>query len=135
MLNKKRKARIDSCRDDLDVKIHKTITQGAHRRVGRERVDYDQRVDLIKSKHSEGMQVIVTAPDDHAVSFREVDFTKPTLPVVGNEKEGVSQEVTALADQTIIIPMMGWCEVSMSLSPQPSHSTKPKDSEKRQACM
>ena len=96
-----------SCRDDLDVKIHKTITQGAHRWVGRERVDYDQRVDLIKSKRAEGMQVIVTALDDHAVSFREVDFTKPTLLVVGNEKEGVSQEVIALADQTIIIPMMG----------------------------
>ena len=96
-----------SNRDDLDVKIHKTITQGAHRWVGRERVDYDQRVDMIKSKRSEGMQVIVTALDDHAVSFREVDFTKPTLLVVGNEKEGVSQEVIALADQTIIIPMMG----------------------------
>ncbi len=96
-----------SCRDDLDVKIHKTIAQGAHRWVSRERVDYDQRMDLINSKRSEGMQVIVTALDDHAVSFREVDFTKPTLLVVGNEKEGVSQEVTALADQTIIIPMMG----------------------------
>ena len=96
-----------SNRDDLDVKIHKTITQGAHRWVGRERVDYDQRVDMIKSKRSEGMQVIVTALDDRAVSFREVDFTKPTLLVVGNEKEGVSQEVIALADQTIIIPMMG----------------------------
>jgi len=96
-----------SCRDDLDVKIHKTITQGAHRWVGRERIDYAQRVDFIKAKRAEGMQVIVTALDDQAVSFREVDFTKPTLLVVGNEKEGVSQEVIALADQTIIIPMMG----------------------------
>jgi len=92
---------------NLDIKIHKTITQGAHRWVGRERVDYDQRVDMIISKRSDGMQVIVTALDDHAVSFREVDFTKPTLLVVGNEKEGVSKEVIALADQTIIIPMMG----------------------------
>jgi len=96
-----------SNRDDLDVKIHKTITQGAHRWVARERIDYVKRVDFIKAKRAEGMQVIVTALDGQAVGFRKVDFTKPTLLVVGNEKEGVSEDVIALADQTIIIPMMG----------------------------
>jgi len=96
-----------STRDDQDVKIHKTITQGAHRWVSRERIAYDERVTFVRKKQAEGMQIVVTALDADAVSFREVDFTQPTLLVVGNEKNGVSQEFIALADQTIVIPMMG----------------------------
>jgi len=96
-----------STRDDRDVKIHKTITQGAHRWVSRERIAYDERVTFVRKKQAEGMQIVVTALDADAVSFREVDFTQPTLLVVGNEKDGVSQELTTLADQTIVIPMMG----------------------------
>jgi len=96
-----------SDRDDQDVKIHKTITQGAHRCVSRERITYNERVTFVRKKQAEGMQIVVTALDADAVSFREVDFTQPTLLVVGNEKNGVSQEFIALADQTIVIPMMG----------------------------
>ena len=96
-----------STRDDQDVKIHKTITQGAHRWVSRERIAYDERVVFVRKKQAEGMQIVVTALDADAVSFRKVDFTQPTLLVVGNEKNGVSQELIALADQTIVIPMMG----------------------------
>jgi tRNA (guanosine-2'-O-)-methyltransferase len=96
-----------SGRDDQDVKIHKTITQGAHRWVSRERITYNERVTFVRKKQAEGMQVIVTALDADAVSFREVDFTRPTLLVVGNEKNGVSQELISIADQTIVIPMMG----------------------------
>ena len=96
--------------DNRDVKIHKSITQGAHRWVSRERIDYEQRVEWIASKRAEGMQVVVTALDEWAIGFREVDFTKPTLLVVGNEKDGVSQELIALADQTIKIPMMGMAQ-------------------------
>ncbi len=97
-------------KDDLDVRIHKTITQGSHRWVSRERIAYEERVDFVKKQSAKGMQVVVTALDSNAVNFREVDFTKPTLLVVGNEKDGVSSEVVALADQTIIIPMMGMAQ-------------------------
>lgn len=31
----------------------------------------------------------------------------PTIIIVGNEKDGVSKEVLALADKTILIPMKG----------------------------
>jgi tRNA (guanosine-2'-O-)-methyltransferase len=96
-----------SVRDNENVKIHKTITQGAHRWVSRERIDYETRAAFVCDKQKQGMQVIVTALDEDAVSFREVDFTRPTLLVVGNEKNGVSEELIALADQTIAIPMMG----------------------------
>ena len=50
---------------------------------------------------------MVTHLEERAVSFREVDYTKPTLLVMGNEKEGVSSEIVKLADEIIIIPMQG----------------------------
>lgn len=36
---------------------------------------------------------------------QEVDFTRPTVFVMGNEKSGVSEATLALADHTAIIPM------------------------------
>ncbi|MCS7226490.1 MAG: tRNA (guanosine(18)-2'-O)-methyltransferase TrmH [Gloeomargarita sp. SKYB31] len=42
-----------------------------------------------------------------AVDYREVDYTQPTCIIVGNEKSGVSAEAAALADQHIVIPMLG----------------------------
>jgi len=90
-----------------DLRIHKTITQGAHRWVEKRRVDKVDKTRFIQEKKAEGFQVVVTHLDVKAVSFREVDYTLPTLLVVGNEKDGVSQEVIALADKTIMIPMCG----------------------------
>ena len=90
-----------------DLRIHKTITQGAHRWVEKRRVEKVDKTRFIQEKKAEGFQVVVTHLDVKAVSFREVDYTLPTLLVVGNEKDGVSQEVIALADKTIMIPMCG----------------------------
>jgi tRNA (guanosine-2'-O-)-methyltransferase len=93
--------------ENHDLRIHKTITQGAHRWVEKQRINQKEKVLFLQAKQAEGFQVIVTHLDDKAVSFREVDYTLPTLLVVGNEKDGVSQEVIALANQTIMIPMCG----------------------------
>ncbi len=94
-------------REDASLRIHKTITQGAHRWTHRYRMDDDHKVAFLKEKKAQGFQVVVTHLDERAVSFREVDYTKPTLLVMGNEKEGVSAEIVELADDVIIIPMQG----------------------------
>ncbi len=94
-------------KDDKALRVHKTITQGAHRWVERERIDHEKRVVFLKQKQKEGFRIIVTHLDGNAVSFRKVDYTGPTILVMGNEKEGVSSEVSSLADATIIIPMEG----------------------------
>ncbi|UFH60444.1 TrmH family RNA methyltransferase [Sulfurovum mangrovi] len=93
------------CNDTL--KVHKTITQGAHRWLRRKHIATEEKVTFLEEKKAEGYQVVVTHLDENAVSFREIDYTKPTLLVMGNEKEGVSKEVLALADHKIIIPMQG----------------------------
>ncbi|MCG3729638.1 tRNA (guanosine(18)-2'-O)-methyltransferase TrmH [Vibrio cincinnatiensis] len=56
---------------------------------------------------AQGMQVLVTNLSEHAVDFREIDYTQPTAIIVGSEKTGISQQALALADQDIVIPMVG----------------------------
>jgi len=89
------------------LRIHKTITQGAHRWTHRYRVNEADKVKFLKQKKEEGFQVVVTHLEERAVSFREVDYTKPTLIVMGNEKEGVSADIIAEATDVIVIPMEG----------------------------
>ena len=94
-------------KENKSLRIHKTITQGAHRWTHRYRVNDDHKVVFLKEKKEQGFQVVVTHLDERAVSFRHIDYTKPTLLVMGNEKEGVSAEIVELADDVIIIPMQG----------------------------
>ena len=93
--------------NDKDLRIHKTITQGAHHWVNRHRIVRNERCRFLKEKQEKGFQVVVTHFSENAVSFRAVDYSKPTIVVMGNEKEGVSSEIVALADVVIIIPMQG----------------------------
>ena len=99
-----------STKDDLNLRIHKTITQGTHRWLNRKRIDYKDRVDFLKKRQKEGFQVVVTHLAEKSVSFTKVDYTKPTLLVMGNEHEGISDEVLAVADKNIVIPMRGMAQ-------------------------
>jgi len=96
-----------STKENESLRIHKTITQGAHRWTHRYRMNDAHKAAFLKEKKAQGFQVVVTHLEERAVSFREIDYTKPTLLVMGNEKEGVSPEVIGMADEVIIIPMQG----------------------------
>ncbi len=61
----------------------------------------------VKELKAQGMQILATNLSDKAVDFREIDYTKPTAILMGQEKFGISEEALALADQDIIIPMVG----------------------------
>ncbi len=63
--------------------------------------------EAIGNLKAQGMQVLVTNLSDTAVDFREVDYTKPTAIVLGSEKTGISKTALDLADQDIMIPMLG----------------------------
>lgn len=73
----------------VDVKTHRTIQNA---------------VTMLKAR---GMQILATHLSDSAVDFREIDYTRPTCILMGQEKTGITQEALALADQDIIIPMTG----------------------------
>lgn len=68
---------------------------------------HDTMVDAVAALKDQGMQVLATHLSDTAIDFREVDYTKPTAIILGGEKNGITSEALALADQDIIIPMVG----------------------------
>ena len=57
-----------------------------------------------------GYQVLATHLDANTKPIGEVDVTIPTAIVFGNEKDGISQEMIDLCDQTVIIPMQGFVQ-------------------------
>lgn len=63
--------------------------------------------DAVGGLKKAGMQVLVTNLSPTAVDYREIDYTKPTAILLGQEKTGATEEAIALADQDIIIPMVG----------------------------
>ena len=93
--------------DNAHFRIHKTITQGAHRWVNHFMIHENDKCTFLQEKQNQGFQVIATHLDEDTIDFTEVDYTLPTILIVGNEKEGVSKELIAQADKTISIPMMG----------------------------
>ncbi|WP_159655916.1 tRNA (guanosine(18)-2'-O)-methyltransferase TrmH [Vibrio atypicus] len=68
---------------------------------------HDTIEEAITELKAQGMQVLVTNLSDTAVDFREIDYTKPTAIILGSEKTGASEQAKKLADQDIIIPMIG----------------------------
>ncbi|WP_312983280.1 tRNA (guanosine(18)-2'-O)-methyltransferase TrmH [Atlantibacter sp.] len=73
----------------VEVKTHRTIQDAVSQLKGR------------------GMQILATHLSDKAVDFREIDYTRPTCILMGQEKTGITKQALELADQDIIIPMIG----------------------------
>lgn len=63
--------------------------------------------DAVTHLKGQGMQILATNLSARAVDFREVDYTRPTCVLLGQEKTGITEEALALADQDIIIQMIG----------------------------
>lgn len=61
----------------------------------------------IKQVKSSGMKVLAAHFSERAVDFRSIDYTQPTAILVGSEKFGVSEQAAELADEHILIPMLG----------------------------
>ena len=62
-----------------------------------------------------GMQVVATALTGESVDLYDVDFTRPTAIVMGNEHRGLTAAAIAGADLTVRIPMSGMVE-SLNIS-------------------
>ena len=88
--------------------INEEITMGSHKWIIHEEIN-DVNSFFTKKK-DEGFQIVATYLSEDSIHFRNVDYTKPTLIVVGNEINGVSEEVLKYADRKIIIPMYGMAQ-------------------------
>lgn len=57
-----------------------------------------------------GMQLLAAHLSDQAVDYRTIDYTCPTVLVMGEEKKGISEQTADLVDHHVIIPMQGMVE-------------------------
>ena len=63
--------------------------------------------DAANAIRNQGMRLVAAHLSDRAISYREVDYTQPTAILMGQEKDGVTDEAIALCDDEITIPMEG----------------------------
>ena len=104
-----------STKSDADLKVHKTISQGAHRWIVVKRIAYHDKEAFVLQKKAEGFLLLVSALEAQSKGFRDVDYTSKVVLIMGNEKEGVSQALQSMADATIMIPMQGMVQ-SLNIS-------------------
>jgi tRNA (guanosine-2'-O-)-methyltransferase len=64
----------------------------------------------ISKLREDGYRIVVTHLDDRATPLEDVDFTQRTALVLGNELDGVSAEMLALADASCYLPMAGFVQ-------------------------
>ncbi|GBF98465.1 hypothetical protein Rsub_11675 [Raphidocelis subcapitata] len=71
---------------------------------------WDSTAACLSGLRGAGYQIVVTALNDRSVTIQEVDWTRPTAFVLGNERDGVSAEAGAMADHAAVVPMAGFVE-------------------------
>lgn len=92
---------------DAKFKAANRVTKGADKWLDvRTSTSARATVEELKNK---GFQIFATHLEA-SMPLSEVDFSKPTAVVLGNEKEGVSEEMVQLCDGRIIIPMVGFSQ-------------------------
>ena len=55
----------------------------------------------------QGFQIVATTLSENSKDYRDIDYTKPTAILVGEELEGISEQAIEMADEHISIPMIG----------------------------
>jgi tRNA (guanosine-2'-O-)-methyltransferase len=85
--------------------INESISRGSHKWIFLNKIENIEEFFL--NKKEDGFQIVATYLSENSIHFRKIDYTKPTLIVMGNELEGVSKEILKFTDHQIIIPMYG----------------------------
>ena len=70
----------------------------------------DKLVEKLTELKLKGFAVYGTSPDSSAVPITEIDFSKGSVCVIGNEANGISDEVKNTCDSLVTIPMLGRAE-------------------------
>ncbi len=63
--------------------------------------------DMVNELTQGGFQVVRTGFSETATSLLDWDFTRPTAIIMGNEHDGVDEELSQLVDKELYIPMNG----------------------------
>lgn len=71
--------------------------------------------DCLTQLKEKGLHIVATYLGPPALPYTEIDYTKPTAIVFGNESEGISEKARKYSDYLIKIPMVGMVQ-SLNLS-------------------
>jgi tRNA (guanosine-2'-O-)-methyltransferase len=91
--------------DSKKIKQTNRVTRGSDKWIDIYR--WSNTKDCLNKLKSVGYKIAATHLCDTSVDINEVDFTTPTAIVLGNEKEGVSQDVIDNADVLFKVPTVG----------------------------
>jgi tRNA (guanosine-2'-O-)-methyltransferase len=78
-------------------------------------VQHESVSECYRALRQQGFTIYATHLDENRVELFDLDLTRPSALVFGNEQRGVSEEAVEGADATVIIPMMGMVQ-SLNIS-------------------
>ena len=90
---------------EIEMRVSGNTASGSQQWV--KSIAHNKMSDAVTEFRRQDMQILATNFSATAVDFREIDYTRPTAIILGNERDGVSPEGIASADQHVIIPMIG----------------------------
>ena len=76
----------------------------------RERIIFSNNLEEELESLKDKYKIYSTVPGRSAKKITEVDFSSPSICVIGNEANGVEENIKALSDKLITIPMLGNAE-------------------------
>lgn len=68
---------------------------------------YKQAAGVVQSLKRNKIPIVILEHTDSSKEYTALDYPSPLCLVIGNEVEGISEDVVALADYSIEIPMFG----------------------------
>ncbi len=86
-------------------KISKVTSASAYKWVKRER--FTSVEECYNSYREKGFKIYASLLSEYAVDLYDINFSKKTAIVLGNEHRGISDEAAKLADGVFYIPMHG----------------------------
>lgn len=86
-------------------KIGKKSSASAYKWI--ERAKYKSVENCYLQLKNNGYTIVASSISEHSVNLYDLDFTKRTAIVFGNEHRGVSDEAASMADVKFRIPMLG----------------------------
>jgi tRNA (guanosine-2'-O-)-methyltransferase len=98
---------IHSIEPGVKHKTSQRITKGADKWLEVQR--WKSTLECVQQLKKEGKKIVVTCLEN-SVPLQQVDFSVPCALVLGNEKDGASQEMISLADERVVIPMQGFVQ-------------------------
>lgn len=94
--------------NDVPFKHSSRTTQGAQKWLDVH--IWDTTPECVEHLKTSGYTIVATALTDAAIPLEEVDFTRKTAIVFGNEANGCTDAMLEAADQTCILPSPGFVQ-------------------------